>query len=115
MTEATKTRGQLVTRALVKLTVIGSGQSPDSEDTATVDDAVDGVLADLSARGVIDVPDDDAIPTEWFEDLATLLAQAVANDFGKEADPVKVQRAEMALIKKTVPGPTYQTQRGEYF
>jgi hypothetical protein len=115
MSEATRTRDQLIARALTKLTVIGSGQSPDAEDRATVDDAVAGVLADLAARGVVEVANDDEIAIEWFESLAEILAQHVAADFGRERDAERIARAEAALIKKTVPGPTYQIQRADYF
>ena len=115
MSAATKTRDDLVTRALMKLTVIGSGQSPDAEDAAAIDAAIDGVLADLATRDVVEVPDDDAIPAEWFEDLAEIVAQACARDFGRPKDQAEVDRAERALVKKGAPGPTYQRQAAEYF
>jgi hypothetical protein len=110
-----KTRDDLIARALMKLTVVGSGQSPDAEDAASIDAAIDGILSDLAARDVVDVPDDDAIPSEWFEDLAEIVAQSCARDFGRPKDQGEIERAERALMKKGTPGPTYQRQTTEYF
>jgi hypothetical protein len=115
MPEATKTRDQIIDRALRKLTVIGTGQSPDAEEAATIDDALDGIFGDLAAREVVEVADDDAIPSEWFEDLAEIVAQTCAKDFGRAKDQAEIDRAEASLIKKGTPGPTYQRQTTEYF
>jgi len=115
MSALSKSRDDLVTRALVKLTVIGSGQSPDAEDAASIDAAIDGILGDLAARDVVAVADDDAIPAEWFEDLAEIVAQHCARDFGRVKDQAEIERAERALVKKGAPGPTYQRQTAEYF
>jgi hypothetical protein len=115
MSAQSKTRDDLVARALVKLTVVGSGQSPDAEDAASIDAAIDGILNDLAARDVVEVPDDDAIPSEWFEDLAEIVAQSCARDFGRPKDQAEIERAERALVKKGTPGPTYQRQTTEYF
>jgi hypothetical protein len=111
----TKTQDELIARALTKLKVIGSGQSPDAEDRASVAAAIDGVLADLRARDVANVADVEAIPTEWFESLADLLAQAVADDFGAERDADRIAAAEAALRRKAAVAPTYQVQRAQYF
>jgi hypothetical protein len=115
MSAQSKTRDDLVARALVKLTVVGSGQSPDAEDAASIDAAIDGILNDLAARDVVEVPDDDAIPSEWFEDLAEIVAQCCARDFGRPKDQAEIDHAERALIKKGTSGPTYQHQTTEYF
>jgi hypothetical protein len=115
MVDATKTRDELIARALVKLHVIGSGQSPDAEEAASVDEAIDGILGDLAAREVVEVPDDDAIPSEWFEDIAEIVAQTCAQDFGKAKDRDAIALAERSLVKKGTPGPTYQRQTTEYF
>ena len=111
----TRTQDELIARALTKLKVIGSGQSPDAEDQATVAGAVDGVLADLRARDVVDVADVEAVPAAWFESLADILAQAVADDFGAERDANRIAAAEAALRRKIATGPTYERQRAEYF
>ena len=111
----TRTQDELIARALAKLKVIGSGQSPDAEDRATIAAAVDGVLADLRARDVANVADVEAIPAEWFESLADIMAQAVADDFGAERAADRIAAAEAALRKKTAASPTYQVQRTQYF
>ena len=115
MPTTTKTRDELIDRAATKLTIIGSGQSLDAEDSASIDAAIDGILGDLAARDVVEVPDDDAIPTEWFEDLAEIVAQFCGPDFGRAKDPNMIAMAERSLIKKGTPGPTYQRQTAEYF
>ena len=112
---ASKSRDELIARALVKLLVIGAGQSPDAEDAACVNDAVDGVLADLAARGVADVVDADDIPIAWFENLAEILAQSVAADFGAQRDDGRIALAEMALRRKNAASATSEAQRVEYF
>ena len=110
-----KTKDELIARALVKLLVIGAGQSPDAEDVACVNLAVDGVLADLAARGVADVADADDIPIAWFENLAEILAQSVAADFGALRDDGRIALAEMALRRKNASSATSEAQRVEYF
>lgn len=79
----TKTRVELVQMAADYLMIVGSGQSLDDEDEDKLDSFVDGLFAELSARGVCDVADDDAIPIEWTSALAELLASDAAPAFGK--------------------------------
>ena len=95
----TRTREALVARAVAIVTVQGSAQAADAEDIAVMDDFVDGVLASLAARNIVFVPDDDAIPTEQFELIATCLAEtpAVARRFGRAADDAARRDAEEQL------------------
>lgn len=111
----TKTRAQLVTRALQKLGIVGEGQSENADDAAQVDASVDAVLADLAARGIIDIAAEDQIEVAVFEWLAICLAGMVAMDFGNSFDPALVERAEYKLRVITSAGPTYETMKVDYF
>jgi hypothetical protein len=55
-------------------------------------------LGHPSARDVVEVPDDDAIPPGWFEDLAEIVAQTCARDYGRPKD--QPERAERTPVKK---------------
>jgi len=82
----TKTREELVARALKKLKVVGAGQTASSAVTQSVDQMVGPIMSDLSVRGVFSWGDEDELPDEAFEHLAGILANAAAPDFGKQAD-----------------------------
>ena len=112
---ATKTRDQLVDRALQKLMIVGSGQSPDAEDQELVDGIVDATLGDLQERNVVLIEDDEAIPASVFEWVADCLADNAAADFGKPRDPQKVMYAENRLKKISSIPQTYEPLRSEYF
>src|SRR5712671_2570874 len=92
-----RTRDDLVTQALINLKVIGSGQSPDADDGATVDGKIDGLFGELESRGIVSVPDDDAIPAEFFNPLAELLANECAPAFGMAKDAGMREDAEARL------------------
>lgn len=94
MTDTSKTRLELVAMALDELMAVGSGQSPDSEDTEKVNSRFDGLMAELSARGIVSISDEDDIPIEWTGPLAELLANECANAFGKPKMP-RSQREEI--------------------
>lgn len=114
----TKTRAELVTRALLKLEVIGEGQSPSAGESEKADSVVDGLIASLRSRDIVDVEDVEEIPIEWFEQLADCLAYASGSDFGRGGDTVllgKKQMAESELRVMTSGGPTYEVMRAEYF
>jgi hypothetical protein len=110
-----KTRIDLANRALVKLGVFGSGQSPDAEDTETVDGVFESMSETLSAQSVYDIVDEDDIELAAFEWLADYLAYLVAPDFGKPTDDGLRQRAEFMLRRITASRPTYQVVKAEYF
>jgi hypothetical protein len=115
MVATTKTRDQLVTRALQKLGVFGAGQSPEDEDTEHVDGVVDALVADLAGREVVLITDEDAIPIEYFEWVADILADHVAQDYGKARNPDVVMFAERMLHKITNAQQTYEVLRAEYY
>lgn len=94
---ADKTRNDLITQALVNLKVIGSGQDPDADDSSTVDGKVDGLLGELESRGIVSVPDSNAIPVEFFNPLSELLANECAPAFGMAKDAGMREDAENRL------------------
>lgn len=79
----TKSREELVARALAKLKVVGAGQTASAEVSDRVDDVVEPLMADLSARQIFSWGDEDELPDSAFEHLADCLAHAAAPDFGK--------------------------------
>ena len=99
MTELFRTRDQLVDEALVNLFADGgAGQSPDAESQATVDRKVDGLFAELRAREVCNVVNDQQIPAEWFNPLAELLANECATAFGTQKS-VALREDALARLK----------------
>lgn len=112
---STKTRDQLVDRALQKLMIVGSGQAPQAEDQELVDGFVDTTIDDLSARDIIVIQDDDAIEFSMFEWLADCLSQNAASSFGKPRDPNLTEYAEAKLKRIRFVDPTYQVLTSEHF
>lgn len=109
------TRLQLANRALVKMTVVPTGGSPEAEDTSKVDDIIDAVSAHLEAAQIYSIADIEAIDDAAFEWIADYLAYVAAPDFGLPMDEAKRQRAEFMLKLITSSGPTYQPMTAEYF
>lgn len=106
----TRSRLQLVDRALNVLGVVATGQTPDADDRAVVDMFVEPVLARLDAKGVTTIDDANAIPAAQFLDVAIILADAAKGDFGLAAlpqgDPM-VAEQNLTVIVST--GPTMET------
>jgi len=110
-----KTREDLVNRALRKLGVLAAGQAPSAEDYAVVDDEVIPVLSDLSKRGVYPLGDPDEIEDDAFIYLADILANSVAADFGKQQDEAVRMGAERRLRELMAETLSYQPQQVEFF
>lgn len=115
MTELTKTRVQLVNEALNKLLVVASGQSAEAEDQQTVDGKVDALIAQLSEDEICEIPDDEEIPSAWFDAVASLLANVCSVDFGIPYSLEAKKFWESELTRLTSTGPTYETLKAEYF
>jgi hypothetical protein len=99
MAELFRTRDDLIDEALTNLFADGgAGQAPDAESQATVDRKVDGLLAELRAREICDVVNDQQIPTAWFNPLAELLANECATAFGAQKSAALREDA-MARLK----------------
>lgn len=113
---ANRTRAQLVTRALQKLKVVGSGQTASAEDSQLVDDVVGPVLQSLSRRAIFQWGDEDDLPEEAFEHLADCVAHAAAPDFGKSyGDDAALRGFERRLRELEPYALSGQRQTTEYF
>lgn len=110
-----RTRDDLIRQALTGLKVIGSGQAPDADDSETISAKIDGLFAELAARSVATVTDDDRIPSEWFNALADLLANECAPAFGAERNPAIREDAEARLKVMTRQQPQRLLRTDTYF
>lgn len=118
--QLTKTRADLVVRALRVLGQIGEGQNPGAEDVATVDQLVDPTLLELAEREIVTIADSDEIPSESFLALGYVLALKAAPEFGVLGQELLditafAQKAEADLLDMTRSRPTYQPQEISYF
>src|SRR5690349_19715092 len=117
----TKTRQDLVNQALRNLQVLAAGQTADTEDFDSVNSHVDSMIAQLDARQIVSVPDDQDIPIEWFDPLAIILADESAMEFGIPSLPVSPANpnprlaAEIKLREMTYTRPTGEHAPAEYF
>lgn len=113
-----KTRRDLVDRALGVLGVLAAGQSAEVEDVANVDSYVDTTVSDLEARDIYYVADVEEVDPSIFDDLAKVLANNAREEFGLADDPrlaATAAAAERSLSIKSAQGPTYKTLRTQYF
>jgi hypothetical protein len=114
----TKSRTDLIERALRNLGALPQGTVPNAEESQSMDDLIEPVLASLSERNIVYVPDPDQIPEQWFEALGHCLAWAAASEFGAASDvalAAKCQKAELDLRIMQAQPPTYETLKTEFF
>lgn len=110
-----RTRTELKVKALDKLGVSQAGQDPSAEDVAVIEGYVDPVLDMLAREKVVYVNDRNAIDNEFFLPIATILANAAANDFGGAYDEGVDEREKRKLrILQPRPG-GYPVQQVDYF
>lgn len=105
----------LIRRALQKVKVLAAGQAPAAEDVKVVDDLIVPLLSDLSIRDIYQFGDPDKIEDEAFEHLATILASAIAPDFGQASDEQVRLLAESRLRAVQAQSLSYQPAQAEYF
>lgn len=111
----TKTREELVNKALFNLEAVGSGQEPADEDYDRVDAGVEPLAEQLAADEICAVSDYDEIPAEWFNYLAELLANSCASEFGKQFSADKKEYFEKLLRRITTSRPGFEVLKAEYF
>ena len=118
---ATKTRSDLIEQALKVLGVLAAGQSAEAEDFDAVDDYIDSLLAELSARDLVTVDDPEAIDETVFLPVSILLAGEACQEFGLASLPTSPQNpdpiaaAEKRLREVLYARPTGEPQRSEYY
>lgn len=106
-----KTRQELVYRALSDLGALPVGQTPSTQEYASVDALVDPVIESLSARDIYYVSDHQAIEDSAFISLGRCLAWAAAPEFGLHEDAALAALGEQAERHLKIIGseaPTYK-------
>jgi len=111
----TKTRSELVNRALQKLKVVGAGQTASAEDSQFVNDELEPVMSDLAVRNIFVWGDPDEIDDAAFVHLADILANSVAGDFGQAQDETVRLYAEKRLRELNLYSLSGQRQTSEYY
>jgi hypothetical protein len=92
-----KTRAQIVTMAGEELLLVPAGNSLDAEDGEKIDGRFDGLIAELSSRGVYTVDDEAEIPDEVSGPLATCLRVECQPIFSQPKDIAAREDAENRL------------------
>lgn len=115
MADVSKTRAQLITRALKSLGQLDPGEDPSPEDYATLDDLIDPLIAQLAADEVVYIQDAEAIELEFYLPLARLLANAAGPDFGSPVNLDAKTTDEAELRRLNASKPTFQTVKTEYY
>jgi hypothetical protein len=116
-----RTSIDLATRALSRLGKVASGQPPAAEDLDIALDGIRSLIDDLQIRGLVYVPDEDAIDDSVFLPLASLLAASIAEEFEASEGTVtalsmKAAQAEARLRELRVePIETAERIKGEFF
>jgi hypothetical protein len=93
-------RTALIYRALRNLGVLPQGQSPSAEESESIDDLIDPMLANLRTRNIAKGVDPDFIDDDLFLPLAHVLAAVAAPEFGQAQDQAiwaLKERAEIDL------------------
>lgn len=115
MADISKTRVQLVERAATELGKLVSGQNLETEDSTTIDDLVDPLLAQLSSDNVVGIDDDEAIDPVYFLPLARLLANEAGPSFGIPKSQDLKADDEALLRKLSSARPTFEKLKVDYF
>lgn len=116
----TRKRADLVLEILENLGVLAAGQTVGPEDTSRVDEKLPSTIAYLAAAEVVSIPDLDAIPQEFFQQLSDICAYELRAKFGVVGDfaaTLEKKNAEAyAAIKVMTRGrPTGEIVKGEFF
>ena len=80
------TRDDLIRACLDELKVTSYGTPPSAEEYSAVDDRIDGILRELSARSIVNVANTDEIPEELLLPLGQVLARYLGSRFSVTAD-----------------------------
>jgi hypothetical protein len=117
---STRSRNALILKILEKLGVAATGQPPEIEDTQRVDDNLDSLIAEMSAREIVDIGDLDAIEPEFFLSVASICAYELRDEFGVTGETLvdlmkKNDEAIAKLQVMTRVKPTYEPAKPSYF
>jgi hypothetical protein len=78
----TRSRQQLIYAALGKMGVTSENRPPYANEVATIDDAIDPLVAQLYSRKIANISNTEAIELDVFDDFACLLANNTKGNFG---------------------------------
>jgi len=113
---ATKT--DLIHRTLRNLGALPQGQSPSAEESQSLSDLIDAMVADLNARDVVYISDSNNLKDEWLIPLGHILAWTAAPEFGAANDQALAAlatQAEMRLKHIESIRPTREILKADYF
>lgn len=113
MVDIVKTRAQLIERAGINLGLVQPGEALAPEDSNTLDNLVDPLIAQLSAQSVIYIGNTDEIDNEVFLALAACLANIAGPSFGSAINDQAWARDTQTLRQVAWAGPTYEPLRQE--
>lgn len=114
-----KDRTDLIHRTLRNLGVLPQGQSPNAEESQSIDDLIDPTIEELKARQVclVDI-NPNYIEEEFFLPLGRIMAAAAAPEFGQDQNQAiwaLKERAELDLKKMTAARYSGVVAKGQYF
>lgn len=115
MTDTSKTRDQLIERALKEIGALLPGEAAAAEDYATLDDLIDPLFEQLSSDTIYTVNDADAIELDAFLPLSRLLANMAGPEFGAPINDQAKARDEGILRRISSSKPTYLPLKTDYF
>ncbi len=114
-----RTFDDLVQKTLDKLGVVAAGQQPSPEETAKIADNLPTIFAELAAREIVYVTDENSIPAAWFMPIASIAAYELREEFGIVGDEAaELEKAatvgEMRLKAILRGRPTYEPLKTLY-
>lgn len=115
MADTSKTRAQLIERALKSIGALEPGEAPSAEDSDTIDGLIDPLIAQLAEDGIVLISDPDMIDLDVFLPFARLLANAAGPDFGSPINEQAKAMDEQTLRRLTANKPTGETLKAVYF
>lgn len=111
----TKSRQELIERALEELGVKAAGVTPSADDVAVIENEIDPVMSDLATRDVYQWGDPDEFDNDAFIHLALILANSKARVFGGAYDDNLRLRCEARLRQLEPAILSGQAQTTDYF
>ena len=110
----TKTAEDLVYEVAGILGKIIAGESLGAVEYQTIDGKIDGVLGRI--RSIVYIGDRDAIPIEYFDNIALMVSQFAGAKFSNSPpDLAAVKGLEQDLRYLVADSPTYEVLKSEYF
>ena len=97
---ATLTTVALVANAARMLGVLPSGQTLSAEDSDIITPRVATVIADLNARAIVTISNENAIPGGMFDALSTLVANAAKHAYELAGEATKQISADALMAER---------------